>query len=64
MRILSEQSIVNVNFTRTNLNFSRAELYECEIYELSFANVNFNRAEHFKCEFMRAELCVYEFYES
>ena len=51
MQILSEQSIVNVNFTRTNVNFSRAELYECEIYELSFANVNVNRAEHCECEF-------------
>ena len=49
-----------------NVNFMRAELWECKFIraELSFVNVNFMRAEFLNVNFMRAELCECEFYES
>ena len=57
MRILWELSIVNVNFMR-------AELYECKFHELSFSNVNFMRHEHCEYEFYELSFAHVNFYKS
>jgi len=57
MRILWELSIVN-------MNFMRAELYECKFHELSFSNVNFMRHEHCEYEFYELSFAHVNFYKS